>query len=157
MTHTAVGKTVFVSWKYCMFVLNLTISLAVFALRYPVNANCMSAASPITDIMKCHTALRSHCLLSEKADPQTVWAVELSTVEFDSGLMRTDPKSSSQYRQKLELGNEGKPIWPKFFSVWRRGILSNIATGLFFMENSENHEVCFRGHLHNRPWWSCQL
>lgn len=69
-----------------------------------------SAASPITDIMKCHTALRSHCLLLAKTEPQTVWVVELGMVEFDSGLMRADPKSTSQYRQKQELGNEGNPI-----------------------------------------------
>lgn len=65
-----------------------------------------SAASPVTDIMKCHKALRSHCLLLAKTDPQPAWSV----VEFDSGLMRSDPKSTSQHRQKPELCNEGKPI-----------------------------------------------
>lgn len=74
----------------------------------PTPSTC--AAFPVTDIMKCHTALRSHCLLLARTDPQTVWAVELGMVEFDSGLMRADPKSTLQYRQKQELCNEGKPI-----------------------------------------------
>lgn len=39
-----------------------------------------------------------------------IWAVEPGMVEFDSGLMRTDPKSTSQHQQKPELRNEGKTI-----------------------------------------------
>lgn len=127
--------------RHWMFVLNLTSWMAVFAPRYPVNTNCTSVASPITDIMKCHTALRSCCLLLAKTDPQPFWAAGLNMVEFDSELMRTDPKSTSQYQQKPELYNEGKPIWPKFFISMRIRNCETLLQALFLWLTRKNRTL----------------
>lgn len=64
-----------------------------------------SAACPVTDITKIPLFT-----LGKDRSIASLGCVEPYMVEFDSGLMRSDPKSTPQHRQKPELCNEGKPI-----------------------------------------------
>lgn len=59
-------------------------------------------------------------------------------VEFDSGLMRTDPKSTSLHQQKPELCNEGKPSDLNSSPYEDEEFLKHCYRPFFFMVNSEN-------------------
>lgn len=84
-----------------MYVLNGT--TAVFSLRYPVKVLSVSATSSDTDIMRSKIPLFTPGKHRRTASLHSI-------VEFNSGIMRCDPKSTLQYQHNAELCNEGKPI-----------------------------------------------
>lgn len=80
-------RSVFVRWNCCIFVLVLTGWKALFALIQAVNTSSVSAGSPGADNTERKPA--AGCSLTQ-----------LCVLESDSGFKETDPRSSSQHRQK---------------------------------------------------------
>lgn len=76
-----------------------------------------SAAFSVFDIIKCHVALNPTVYTLGEVLSSASLGCAAAKVESDRELMRSDPKSTSQYHQEPEHCNEDKPIRPTFISV----------------------------------------
>lgn len=64
-------------------------------------------------------------------DAQPILSVVPIMLSFHSGLMRSDPKSSSRCQHISKLSHECKPTRPTFFSVGERGIFETFPQAFF--------------------------